>query len=276
MNRMIKNLTKKIFSTIGLSISRNQPSSVGELENPLKNFDYAVEGYEAVKLTMNNSMIGPISLGTLYEQSVYCEKQGIEGDFVECGVWKGGAVGAMAKANLDYGKNRRNLHLFDAFDDICLPVASVDGQKAVDDIKKYSSVKDEELMQGQLEPIKGVYDEFGGHGTIEACLKLLVSDIKYPKEFIHFHKGWFQQTLPIDAAKIDKIAILRLDGDWYDSIKVCLDFLFDKVVKGGIVVIDDYGYYEGCTKAVDEFLTARNIKTFLSYSSTSCRYFVKS
>lgn len=276
---MIKKITKSIFSSFGFSINRIQKqkpeNTIAEPYDPLKGFDYEKEAGEAVKLTIENSMIGAVSLGTLYEQAVYCEKNGIEGSFVECGVWKGGAVGAMAKGNIDFGKKRRDLHLFDAFDDICPPVAAVDGQKAVDDVKKYSLLQNEDEMQGQLEPIKGAYDAFGGHGTIDGCRKLLIEDIKYPQEYIHFHKGWFQETLPVDASKIDKIAILRLDGDWYDSIKVCLDFLFDKVVKGGLVVIDDYGYYEGCTKAVDEFLAGRNIKTFLSYSTTSCRYFVK-
>ncbi|MBL0026761.1 MAG: hypothetical protein IPO98_18030 [Saprospiraceae bacterium] len=170
-------------------------------------------------------MLTPLNLLTLFEQAVYCEKKNIEGAFVECGVWKGGAVGIMAKANLEYGNIRRQLHLFDAFDDICAPDADLDGDKAIEDMKKYSSLKDKTQMKGQLESLNGFYDFLGGHGTISACKDLLENDLKYPSEMIHYHKGWFQDTIPQDAKQIDKIAILRLDGDWYASIKTCLDYL---------------------------------------------------
>ena len=276
---MIKKSIKKVLGNLGYSINKKPNSKATEKpvseSNPFIGFDYAKDGYKAVQLTQDYSMLAPINLFTLYEQAVYCEKQNIPGSFVECGVWKGGAVGIMAKANLDFGNSRRNIHLFDAFDDICPPDAKIDGEKAVQDAKEIMGLDEEEDMKGQLDSIKGAYDKMGGHGTIDICKKLLVDVIKYPAEKINFHKGWFQNTLPKQKSEIDSIAILRLDGDWYDSIKICLDNLYDKVVIGGLVVIDDYGYYEGCTKAVDEFLQQRNIKTFLSYSRPGCRFFVK-
>ena len=273
---MIKEGIRGFFSSLGFTIARKQDLSTNENINPFERYDYAEQGFEAVKLTRNNSMMPHINLFTLYEQAVYCEKNNIPGSYVECGVWKGGAVGAMAKGNLDYGSTRRPLHLFDAFDDICPPDAAIDGAKAIADMKNLAGMKNEQDMHGQLEPVKGAYDFIGGHGTIDACKNLLENTLKYPAEQIHYHKGWFQNTVPADADQIDQIAILRLDGDWYDSIKVCLDHLYKKVATGGVVVIDDYGYYDGCTKAVNEFLIANNIKTFLSYSSIGCRYFVKS
>lgn len=181
----------------------------------------------------------------------------------------------MAKANLQFGVRRRHLHLFDAFDHIGPPDAKIDGLKAIEDAKNILGILEEKDMKGQLESLEGGYDKMGGAGSIEICKELLEGKINYPSEFIHYHKGWFQHTLPEIKNEIDQIAILRLDGDWYDSIKVCLENLYDKVVPGGLVVIDDYGYYEGCTKAVDEFLESRNVKTFLSYSKPGCRYFVK-
>ncbi len=269
----MKNVVKRFFKLFGLEVSRI--NKVDSCTNPFQGYDYADRGLEAVKLTQNNSMMPHINLFTLYEQAAYCEKENIRGAFVECGVWKGGAVGIMAKANMDFGKERRQIHLFDSFDDICPPVAEIDGVKAVEDMKQYSKMGDEAVMNGQLEPVKGFYNAFGGHGTINICKELLENKINYPSDYIHYHKGWFQDTLPVNHKQIDQIAILRLDGDWYDSVKICLDYLFEKVVTGGLVVIDDYGYYDGCTKAVDEFLEKKGIKTFLSYSSIGCRYFVK-
>ncbi len=125
-------------------------------------YDYASEGNDAVNLTREYSMLPPINLFTLFEQSVYCEKKEIPGAYVECGVWKGGAVGIMAKANLQYGSYRRHLHLFDTFDNICPPDASVDGQRAIDDAKSIIGFSDESKMLGQLESIEGGYDSLGG------------------------------------------------------------------------------------------------------------------
>ena len=77
------------------------------------------------------------------------------------------------------------------------------------------------------------------------------------------------------APAIGPIAILRLDGDWYASTKICLEHLYDQVVSGGFVIVDDYGTYEGCRKAVDEFLAARGLHVFLSHVDPDCRYWIK-
>jgi hypothetical protein len=240
-----------------------------------RGYQFGKEALAAIDVVKNHSQLDAINLLTLFEQAIYCERQEIEGAFVECGVWKGGAVGIMALANLKYGSLRRSLHLFDAFDDICPPDPVIDGPRAVEDVRRYSGMTPSQYDPGQLRPIQGIYKTLGGHGTIEICRELLQCKIGYPGEYLHFHKGWFQDTLPMDAKQIGKIAILRLDGDWYASTKVCLEHLFDKVVSGGVVIIDDYGHYDGCAKAVDEFLKKIPLRTFLSYSNPNCRYFIK-
>lgn len=268
----MKKILKNILSRIGIEIKRIPISSS---YNPFLGYDYSQEGRMAVELTKNYSMMPHINLFTLFEQAVYCEKKSIEGAFVECGVWKGGAVGIMAKANLMYGTKRRHLHLFDAFNDIPAPNAAIDGERAIEDVKNLAGIEDKTKMEGQLIPMQGFYNKFGGAGTIDICKELLENKLGYDSKFIHFHKGWFQDTVPKSINEIGPIAILRLDGDWYESIKVCIENLYDQVVPCGIIVIDDYGYYEGCTKAIDEFLEKRGIKTFLSYSNIGCRYFIK-
>lgn len=235
-------------------------------------YDFYHDIKKSVEIVKDYTMMPHVNLATLYEQVVYCEKNNIDGDFVECGVWKGGAVGIMALSNLNHSNKRRALHLFDAFDDICPPDPSKDGIRAIEDVIKYSKVKDLNNLE-KNQPIKGIYDSFGGHGRIEDCNNLLTNLINYPRENIYYYKGWFQDTL--DKSNIDKIAILRLDGDWYDSIKICLDKFYDKVSKNGVIIIDDYGYYDGCTKAVDDFFKERGIINFLSYSNFGCRYFIK-
>jgi O-methyltransferase len=267
----VKRIIKKVLRKLGYKLMN---SSNPELLD-LSRYEFYKDAMEASAITKNHTMLTEVNKVTLYEQVVYCEKNNIPGSFVECGVWKGGAVGIMALANLKYGQERRNMILFDAFDDICEPDPSIDGKKALEDVKMLLN-KDDLKVTGKREPMKGIYDNLGGHGTIGICNDLLVNTIKYPKEKIVYFEGWFEDTMEENAKNVGEIAILRLDGDWYSSTKVCLENLFDKVVPGGVVIIDDYGFYEGCSKAVNEFLKKKNIKTFLSYSDYSCRYFIKS
>ena len=82
---------------------------------------------------------------------------------------------------------------------------------------------------------------------------MILDEIKVPDKLAHFHVGWFQNTVPVDAGKLGPIALLRLDGDWYDSTKVCLEHLYPLLSRGGIVIMDDYWAWEGCLKATDEY-----------------------
>ncbi|MFA5139947.1 MAG: TylF/MycF/NovP-related O-methyltransferase [Elusimicrobiota bacterium] len=231
------------------------------------------EATEYIRLVKRNTMLSKRRLVTLYQQAVYCEEFEIPGSFVECGVWKGGAMGIMALANLRKGRTRRRLHLFDAFQDICEPDAAVDGNRAVQEVGRVASRARRD--QGKLEPVVGFYDEFGGPGTLEENRRLLEQEIRYPADHIFYHVGWFQHTIPAERDGIGPIAILRLDGDWYASTKVCLENLCDKVVPGGVVIIDDYGTYDGCKRAVDEYLREKKVPIYLAPIDSDCRFFVK-
>ena len=149
----------------------------------------------------------------------------------------------------------------------------VDGEKAVWEAKEWSESGG---VDGKLTPLKGIYDSFGGPGTLEGNRELLTKEIGYGPAFLHFHKGWFQETMPKVSPQISLIAILRLDGDWYASTRVCLEFLYGKVVRGGFVIIDDYGAYEGCRKAVDEFRQKNGISDYLHHIDQPGRYWIKS
>lgn len=232
----------------------------------------SAEARECIEVIRQNTMVTHEALLSLFEQVAFFEKNKLSGSLVECGVWKGGCVGLMALANLKYGSSRRHIHLFDAFQEICEPDASVDGERAVREVREWSR---DGGASGRLKPLTGVYDRFGGPGTILENKELLERKIGYPSQFLHYHVGWFQDTLPMDGVSVGDIAILRLDGDWYASTKVCLAHLYDRVVRGGIVVVDDYGAYEGCQKAVDEFLEKLSTPVFLSYVTNDCRYWIK-
>jgi O-methyltransferase len=228
---------------------------------PRPSYGSAREFACALSIVRPYSMLPEARLLSLYEQVRYCEERGVEGDYVECGVWKGGAVGMMSLAC----SRTRKIHLFDSFEGICEPDARMDGTKAVFEAGAAHA-------GGRLIPVPGIYDKIGGHGTLEDCRHLLERVIGHPAQLLRYHPGWFQRTVP--AADIPKIAILRLDGDWYASTKVCLDYLLDSVVPGGFVIIDDYGTYEGCRRAVDETLASQ--PAFLQHVDLGCSYFIKS
>ncbi|TAN38417.1 MAG: hypothetical protein EPN23_02465 [Verrucomicrobia bacterium] len=193
---------------------------------------------------------------SLYRQAVACEQNGIPGAFVECGTWKGGLVGVMALANLRHGLTRRSVHLFDSFEGIPEPDPAMDGAKAVAEAESVGC-----HPTGKLQAVRGFYENFAsGTGTLEDNRHLLERVIGYPVEYLHYHVGWFQDTVPAAAETMGPIAILRLDGDWYASTRVCLEGLFSRLVPGGYLIIDDYGCYEGCRRATDEFFTSCGVQ----------------
>jgi hypothetical protein len=271
MKTIIKNFKKIINQSLkkfGYTIS-----SYISPEDEILGYEYEKEATKCIQIVRKNTMLSKRRLVTLYAQAIYCEQNNIEGDFVECGVWKGGAMGMMALANVNHGLYRRRLHLFDAFKEICEPDHIFDGERALKDVQNLSGQKNRD--QGRLQSIEGIYDSFGGAGKLEDSKRLLEEKIGYPEEYIKYHVGWFQETMPVKSSSITKIAILRLDGDWYSSTKICIEYLFDKVTLGGLIIIDDYGTYDGCKLAIDEFLEKRKIKPYLSPIDCDCRFFIK-
>jgi len=275
----MKKVIKFIFKQLGFNITKLPEKNNGTTlveENTTEYDDCISEYFIEDEALAEINKIRPFTmqnderLTVLYQQAVYCEKNNIKGSFIECGVWKGGAVGLMALANLNYGKSRRDLHLFDCFQDACEPDELKDGQRVLDEIKKYGG--SQAKTQGNLKPNEGIYDFIGGHGTVEGNKDLIEKVIGYDSKYVNYHKGYFQDTLPIVAPQINEIAILRLDGDFYYSIKVCLDQLYSKVVSGGFIIIDDYFYYKGCTEAVDDFLRENNINVYLHHADYASKY----
>jgi hypothetical protein len=257
---MFNTFLKTIADRLGFEVRRK----------PAVPYEYQRQAAAAIAVVAPYTMLPWERLVTLYQKVAFCEQASVVGDLVECGVWKGGAVALMALANLVEGRQRRHIHLFDSFQEICAPDSAVDGAQAVREAQRHGSD-----CNGQLRPVTGIYDSVGGPGTLAGNRRLLEEIVGYDSRFLHYHAGWFQETMPRETAQIGPVAILRLDGDWYASTKICLEHLYDKVVSGGFVIIDDYGAYEGCRRAVDEFLADRGIKAFLHSDDRVCRYWIK-
>lgn len=209
-----------------------------------------------IRKVRSHTMLPHVRLVSLHRQVEDCERRGIPGAFVECGTWKGGAVGLMALANLRFGRGRRVLHLFDSFMGIPEPDPEMDGAKAISEVRSVGC-----HPAGRLRPVAGFYESFAdGTGTLADNRWLLEEVIGYPSTHLRYHAGWFQDTVPTVGPSMEPIALLRLDGDWHASTRVCLEGLFSRLSPGGILIVDDYGCYEGCRRAVDDFLAERGVR----------------
>lgn len=171
-------------------------------------------------------------------------ERAIPGDIVECGVLDGGMSGLMA-----WGTRTTNkfVHLFDAWRG--LPRSSDDDGA--------SAKKWEGQVVGSPRRVRAVMSELG-----------------IPAERLRFHQGWFHETFP--TADIPKISLLHIDPDFYDPVKLCLERWFPHMSAGGFIQIDDYAAFQGCRRAVDEFLAANRSLTLQEHGEGSGRaYFIE-
>ncbi|MBZ5679983.1 MAG: TylF/MycF family methyltransferase [Acidobacteriia bacterium] len=206
-------------------------------------FEFSVLFREVQPYTMCSSA----RLRGLYRAVRYVAENRVPGDLVECGSAKGGSAALMALTSRRLGENRR-IWLFDTFEGLPAPTSD-------DPDYKIAS-----LFTGDCV------------GTLDEVQKLFGR--LHLAEDARFVKGLFQETL--HRTQIPTIAVLHIDGDWYESVKVCLDELYDKVTPGGVIQFDDYGYWQGARRAVDEFFERRGITPTLQRLDFSGRSLIKS
>ncbi|MDQ3896510.1 MAG: TylF/MycF family methyltransferase [Actinomycetota bacterium] len=174
------------------------------------------------------TMIGHRRLDNLQECIVRVLRDGVPGDLIETGVWRGGAAIFMRAVLKAYGDTRRKVWVADSFQGLPRP-----------DTRRYPADVASNLwtMSGLAVSLDSVRENFRRYGLLD--------------DQVRFLPGWFRDTLP--GAPIHRLAVLRLDGDMYESTMDALSALYDKVVPGGYVIVDDYGAVEGCRRAVDQF-----------------------
>jgi hypothetical protein len=158
----------------------------------------------------------------------------IPGDFIETGVWRGGACIFMNAMLNVYGDHARKVWVADSFEGLPKP----DGRYHQDEGDKFWTFS--HTLAVSLDEVK---TNFSRYGVLD--------------QRVHFLKGWFKDTLP--TAPIEKLAILRLDGDMYSSTFDALKILYPKLSRGGFVIVDDYGAVEACRKAVTDFRESNDI-----------------
>jgi O-methyltransferase len=172
-----------------------------------------------------------------------------EGIIVECGVWRGGMIAGMAQI-MDVNKQ---YYLFDSFEG--LPDAEeIDGKAALEWQNNKSSEHYYDNCKAEIEYANSAMKLAGANNY-------------------QLIKGWFNETLPNFNPK-EKIAILRLDADWYESTMTCLNYLYPLVSENGLIIIDDYHAWDGCSRAVHDYLSKNNLPLRISQTEAGICYIV--
>lgn len=162
----------------------------------------------------------------------------LAGNVIECGVAAGGSTALLAYVVKKYSKSPRRVFAFDSFEGMPKPTEN----------DRHGGINADETGWGSgtcSAPEESVK---------EICTRLGVWDIVTPI------KGYFEDTLPVKRDCVGMIGLLHLDSDWYESTNTILHNLYDRIVNHGVMQIDDYGYWEGCHKAIHEFEAARKVK----------------
>jgi len=203
-------------------------------------FDLEPGFLELHELCREQTMTSIERMYALYSATRYVIENNLPGDFVECGVWRGGSVMLMALTLLRLGDTSRDLWLYDTFDGMTAPGA--------DDVQTMSGRAASEILREHPREPEDPFWGISPRDTVERNLR----GTGYPFEKIHFVEGDVMNTLPASAPA--GIALLRLDTDWYASTRHELEQLYPLLVRGGVLLVDDYGYWRGARKATDEFL----------------------
>jgi O-methyltransferase len=246
----MKKIIKKIFDHLGYDIYKKNKL---EIKYPI---DFKADEIQLINSVIPYTMTSPERIYSLIKSVCFIVKNEIPGDIVECGVWKGGSMMTVALTLLTLGDNTRNLYLFDTFEGMTMPT-----EKDLD----FNNRRAYEL-----------YMEANGsqwcNVSVEEVQELMYST-GYPKDKLHFIKGRVEDTIPKSIP--NKLSLIRLDTDWYESTIHELNNLFPVLSQHGILIIDDYGYWQGAKLAVDQYFAENSIKVFLSRIDDTGRLCVK-
>lgn len=211
------------------------------LPQPVKIFLRDVLTY--ADMTHSGRLLRKYSYFTMIPRGLYKENLSlarrvtIPGDVVECGSWRGGMIAGIAELL----GTKRKYYLFDSFEGLP-PAKDIDGATAV---------------AWQRDTTSSIYYDNCTADIEDAKRAMELAGVPY--ECV---KGWFDDTVPKNS--VGTIALLRLDGDWYDSTMVCLKHFYPKVATGGLILIDDYPTWDGCSRAVHDYLSSIQSKSRIS------------
>lgn len=190
-------------------------------------------------------MVGPARIENLTRLARLIEDEQIPGDVIECGVYRGGTAALLARS-ATHSRLPRTVWLFDSFRGMP-PATAPDGPGAAGWVGKLSS----------------------SPGKVQRLLRRVGADLSR----VRIVPGLFEDTFP--SVHIPQVALLNIDADWYESVKLCLETFYDAVVPRGFISLDDYGAWPGCRLAVDEFFRRHSLSFPLHPVDETAHWFQK-
>ena len=251
----MKKIIKLFLNKIGYNVSK-----INELENkiPIEASNFEINLINQVK---EFSMCDYKNLYLSTQVAKYVKEKNIEGDIVECGVWKGGNL-MIFNSLLKFYKMNKKIFAYDTFEGMTKPSNF--------DLDFKGNLANDLLVKTKVH--SNNHDNIWCYSTLDN-VKNNIKKITGEIANINFINGDVLETLDKSINLPNKISILRLDTDFYESTKKELEVLFPLLQNGGVLIIDDYGHWSGAKKAVDEYF--KNKYYFKHVINGSCRMIIK-
>jgi len=200
------------------------------------------------KKNVSKTMAPWQGLYSAYQAAKYISLNRLAGDVVECGVWKGGCAIIMAETLQQFGDTSRNIYLYDTFTGMSEPTeVDTKGGGIISAVEKFKQLRKDEYVDWCYSPYEEVQK------NVELC--------PYPSNKFVLVQGKIEDTIPNTMP--EKIALLRLDTDWYESTKHGLEYLYPLIVRNGVFIADDFGAWAGARKAIQEYFDDKPQKILL-------------
>lgn len=252
-NLKLKRLINSITGYFGYAIIK-----INDTQLPVEASD---NDKNIMSLVRPYTMTSSDRIWSLISSMNYINEANVLGDIVECGVWRGGSAMVIASKLNEFGRLDKKIWLYDTFQGMTEPSKF--------DVEENSAISAKELLLNSKKQ----------EGNNVWCLASKddvinnLSKTSFPLDLVEIIEG--DVALTLDTKYPEKIALLRLDTDWYESTRKELEILFPRLAVGGVCIIDDYGHWQGARKAVDEYLNKNNIKVLMHKIDHTGRVFIK-
>jgi O-methyltransferase len=233
-------------------------SALSRLEDPYPpDFDAAT--IDLIERVGPYTMLSHERLVAIRDAVRYVVENDIPGAIVECGVWRGGSMMTAALTLLEHGETTRDLYLFDTFTGMVEPGAADVSHSGAAAVDRWQAMRNGEQSTWSVASLDGVRDAMQGTG--------------YDATHIHLVAGRVEDTLP--EAAPEQVSVLRLDTNWYASTRHELIHLYPRLSAGGVLLLDDYGHWQGARQAIDEYLSEQHEQILLGRTDYTGRMAVK-
>ena len=227
--------------------------------------ELSAEERRIVERALPHSITSVSRLKSVIDAVRYCERRTLPGAFAECGVWRGGAVLAMLLTLQELGSEDRDVYLYHPFEGMTEP-----GEH---DVSSFHPPARDTWERARRHGARPCSEFFGPEMLDEQRVRERLASTGYPHERLHFVRGPVEETIPQHAPP--ELALLRLDTDWYDSTRHELAHLYPRLCTGGVLLIDDYGHWQGARRAVDEYFATVERPVLLNRTDYTGRAAVK-